>query len=180
MKIYLPSTEDGQGKDEALVRLAPDGDGERVLVVEDDDTVRMLVLEVLAELGYQAVEFADPLLAVPFLASEERIDLMISDVGLPGMNGRELAEIARTHRTDLPILFVHRLCGKRRHPRGLPRLQHEHDHQALLAGGFGGQDRRNGARAGKLEATFRRLARSLIPPPFAVQAKQGRKTHVRP
>ena len=77
-----------------------------MLLVEDDPAVRMLVREVLEELGYRAVEFADPLAALPYLASAEPIDLMISDVGLPGMNGRELAETARAHRPDLPILFI--------------------------------------------------------------------------
>jgi CheY-like chemotaxis protein len=43
---------------------------------------------------------------VPYLKSGERIDLMICDVGLPDMNGRELAETARAHRPELPILFV--------------------------------------------------------------------------
>ena len=66
----------------------------------------VLVREVLEELRYEAVEFADPLAALPFIAGSERIDLMISDVGLPGMNGRELAETARSHRPDLPILFI--------------------------------------------------------------------------
>ena len=49
---------------------------------------------------------ADPLAAAPYLASAERIDLMISDVGLPGMNGRQLAETARAHRPGLPILLI--------------------------------------------------------------------------
>ena len=53
-----------------------------------------------------AVEFADRLDAVPYLASGERIDLMIFDVGQPGMSGRELAETARVHSPDLPILFI--------------------------------------------------------------------------
>jgi CheY-like chemotaxis protein len=75
-------------------------------VIEDDPAVRMLVREVLDELQYRCVEFADPLEAVPFLASNEPIDLMISDVGLPGLNGRDLAERARAHRPDLPILFI--------------------------------------------------------------------------
>jgi signal transduction histidine kinase len=104
--LYLPTTEARPATPSIVVSSATPGDGERVLVVEDDAAVRMLVREVLEELRYQAVEFADPFAAVPYLASGERIDLMISDVGLPGMNGRELAETARAHRPGLPILFI--------------------------------------------------------------------------
>lgn len=106
VKLFLPTTEARPAASAELAPRAPHGAGERVLVIEDDPAVRMLVREVLEELHYQAVEFADPLAAVPFLTSKERIDLMISDVGLPGMNGRELAETARSYRPDLPILFI--------------------------------------------------------------------------
>ena len=80
--------------------------GETVLVVEDDPAVRLLVLEVLRELGYEAVEAADAQAALPVLDSARRIDLLVSDVGLPGMNGRQLAEIARQTRPALPVLFM--------------------------------------------------------------------------
>ncbi|CAI8893268.1 response regulator [Pseudomonas brassicacearum] len=81
-------------------------DGETVLIVEDDPAVRVLVSAVLSELGYAFVEAADANGAVPILQSGQRIDLLISDVGLPGMNGRQLAEIGRQIRPDLPILFI--------------------------------------------------------------------------
>jgi signal transduction histidine kinase len=106
VKVYLPTTDAQSTAAPTAASSAPHGDGERVLVVEDDAAVRMLVREVLEELQYQAVEFADPLAAIPYLASGERIDLMISDVGLPAMSGRELAETARLHRPNLPILFI--------------------------------------------------------------------------
>ena len=106
VKLYLPTTEAGPADAPVLPSPVPHGDGQQVLVVEDDAEVRTLVREVLEELHYHAVEFADPLEALPYLASGERIDLMISDVGLPTMNGRELAETARSHRPDLPILFI--------------------------------------------------------------------------
>jgi signal transduction histidine kinase len=106
VKLYLPITDAAPVTESALSSGAPQGTGERVIVVEDDPAVRMLVREVLDELQYRCVEFADPLEAVPFLASSEPIDLMISDVGLPGLNGRELAERARAHRPELPILFI--------------------------------------------------------------------------
>ncbi len=84
----------------------PRGAGETVLVVEDDPAVRQLVVEVLHELGYGALEASDGLQALPLLQSTRAIDLLISDVGLPGMNGRQLAEVAREHRPDLRVLFV--------------------------------------------------------------------------
>ncbi|ANJ56091.1 response regulator [Pseudomonas silesiensis] len=80
--------------------------GETVLIVEDDPAVRVLVSTVLSELGYAFVEAADADSAVPILDSAQRIDLMISDVGLPGMNGRQLAEIGRQYRPELKVLFI--------------------------------------------------------------------------
>ena len=84
----------------------PEGSGQTVLLVEDDPSVRLLVREVLEELRYAPLEAEEPNAAIAILGSGRHIDLMISDVGLPGMNGRQLAEVARQHRPDLPILFV--------------------------------------------------------------------------
>jgi PAS domain S-box-containing protein len=84
----------------------PQGSGETVLVVEDDPSVRLLIGEVLRDLGYSCLEASDSQIAMPLLASNVRMDLMITDVGLPGLNGRQLAEIAREHRSDLRVLFV--------------------------------------------------------------------------
>ncbi|WP_434573904.1 response regulator [Pseudomonas sp. Z3-8] len=81
-------------------------DGETVLIVEDDAAVRVLVSAVLSELGYAFVEAGDANAAMPILQSNQRIDLLISDVGLPGMNGRQLAEIGRQIRPDLKVLFI--------------------------------------------------------------------------
>ncbi len=81
--------------------------GETVLVVDDEPTVRMLVTEVLEELGYAAIEAADGAAGLKLLRSDVRIDLLVSDVGLPGgMNGRQMADAARVHRPDLKILFI--------------------------------------------------------------------------
>ncbi|WP_346656786.1 ATP-binding protein [Pseudomonas sp. SWRI18] len=80
--------------------------GETVLIVEDDPAVRVLVSTVLKELGYAYVEAGDAHSAVPIIESGQRIDLMISDVGLPGMNGRQLAEIGRQLRPGLKVLFI--------------------------------------------------------------------------
>lgn len=80
--------------------------GETVLVVEDEVAVRMLVIEVLEELGYQVLEAVDGTTALPFLQSDRRIDLLLSDIGLPGISGRQLAEIARQVRPQLNVLFI--------------------------------------------------------------------------
>ncbi|MNQ59243.1 Blue-light-activated protein [compost metagenome] len=80
--------------------------GETVMLVEDDAAVRMLVLDLLKELGYRAHEAEDAKDALPVLESDLRVDLLVTDVGLPGMNGRQLAEIARRHRPGLKVLFM--------------------------------------------------------------------------
>ena len=84
----------------------PRGRGETVLVVEDDISVRLLMTEVLNELGYRYMQAEDGLKAIPILESDAPIDLLVTDVGLPHMNGRQLAEIARKNRPDLKVLFV--------------------------------------------------------------------------
>ncbi|WP_108395689.1 response regulator [Devosia submarina] len=81
-------------------------DGETVLVIEDDDAVRMLIVEVLQDLGVHVMEAEDARSALPHIEGDGRIDLIVSDVGLPGLNGRKLAEIAREKRQSVPILFV--------------------------------------------------------------------------
>jgi PAS domain S-box-containing protein len=83
------------------------GKGETVLIVDDESSVRMLVTEVLASLGYVAIEAADSLAGLQILQSDVRIDLLITDVGLPGgINGRQMADAARVNRPDLPVLFI--------------------------------------------------------------------------
>jgi signal transduction histidine kinase/CheY-like chemotaxis protein len=105
--VYLPATHIAPDS-EARPPIEPGtaGEGECVLFVEDDSSVRMLIREVLQERGYYPIEAAEPQSALLILASEQRIDLLISDVGLPGMNGRQLAEAARKQRPELPILFI--------------------------------------------------------------------------
>lgn len=82
------------------------GYGESVLVVEDEEAVRMLVVDALRELGYTMLEACDSKSALPLLQGARRIDLLVSDVGLPGLNGRQLAEIARQYRPGLQVLFM--------------------------------------------------------------------------
>jgi signal transduction histidine kinase len=106
VELQLPRAAAGAAPQPGLRAQAPPGAGETVLVVEDDASVRLLVVEVLRELGYAAIEVAGGDAALEFLASARRIDLLVTDVGLPGLNGRQLAEIAREHRPDLPVLFM--------------------------------------------------------------------------
>ncbi len=84
---------------------------EVVLVVEDEDIVRLLVVEVLNDLGYRALEAADGPSALRILQSAQRIDLLITDIGLPDLNGRQVADAARVE-ASRPQDPVHdRLCG---------------------------------------------------------------------
>ncbi|HLZ99317.1 MAG TPA: PAS domain-containing protein [Steroidobacteraceae bacterium] len=81
--------------------------GETVLVVDDEDTVRMLVSEVLTDLGYTTIEAKDGVEATQILRSNRRIDLLVTDIGLPGgIDGHQLGVAARTCRPGLRILFI--------------------------------------------------------------------------
>ncbi len=82
------------------------GANEVVLIVEDQAVVRLLIVEALNDLGYQALETADSAAALRILQSSQRIDLLVSDIGLPGLNGRQLADAARVKRPGLKVLFV--------------------------------------------------------------------------
>jgi CheY-like chemotaxis protein len=107
--VYLPRHHGPADapEDSRPAELPRAGDGETVLVVDDEPTVRMLVMEVLEELGYHAIEAGDGASGLKVLQSDARIDLLITDVGLPGgMNGRQMADAARVGRPDLRILFI--------------------------------------------------------------------------
>lgn len=109
MCLYLPRWS-GEVSDEDPVRAAlagAPGHGETVLVIDDEPTVRMLVVEVLQEQGYAAIEAPDGPTGLAILRSDVRIDLLITDVGLPGgLNGRQVADAARETRPDLKVLFI--------------------------------------------------------------------------
>lgn len=107
--LFLPrsQTQTQQQEDHnAPVAIQGAQTNETVLVVEDEAAVRMLVVEVLQELGYKVLEAVDGISALPHLQSDQRIDLLVSDFGLPGLNGRQLAEVARQHRPELRVLFI--------------------------------------------------------------------------
>ena len=103
MPVVHEVTEDDDAPNAPPVSL---GAGQSILVVEDDEQVRMLVTVVLEDLGYTAEVVGDADGAIPILGSSKKIDLLITDVGLPGLNGRQLAEIARQSRPSLPVLFM--------------------------------------------------------------------------
>jgi CheY-like chemotaxis protein len=107
--LYLPRHYEAESDAEVetiAVEVPRAQSGETVLVVEDENAVRMLVIEVLEELGYTVLEAIDSKTAIPIFESDQRIDLLVSDVGLPGLNGRQLAEIARQQRPGLRVLFM--------------------------------------------------------------------------
>jgi len=110
VSIYLPRHRGAADPDDApssLPLAAQAGAGETVLVVDDEPAVRMLVTDVLHDLGYTAIEAADGADGLKILQSQARIDLLISDVGLPGMmNGRQMADAGRVNRPGLKVLFI--------------------------------------------------------------------------
>ena len=77
-----------------------------MLVVEDEPVVRAVILEMLDEQGYRTLEAVDGPSGLQILQGNEQIDLLVTDVGLPGMNGRQLADQARETRPGLKILFI--------------------------------------------------------------------------
>ena len=107
VRLYLPRDDDEMLSAPQTPPVdVPLGNGQTVLVVEDDAAVRMVVLDELSELGYRTIAAIDGPSALPILHSERAIDLLLTDVGLPGMNGRQVAEIARQHRPGLRVLFM--------------------------------------------------------------------------
>ena len=108
VKIYLPRYRgDAVIEGAKPVAVKPRAKAkEVVLVVEDEPVVRGLVIEMLVELGYSALEAEDGAGALAILSAAQPIDLLLTDVGLPGMNGRQLADAARERRPDLKVLFM--------------------------------------------------------------------------
>jgi CheY-like chemotaxis protein len=90
-----------------VISITDSADGETVLVIDDEPNLRMLMVEVLEEAGYVVIEAENGAAGLSVLQSDARIDLLITDVGLPGgLNGRQVAEAARNTRPDLKVLFV--------------------------------------------------------------------------
>lgn len=104
--IMLPGTNDPTGADAPAPVPDAKGSGEHVLIVEDMATVRLFVTEVLEDAGYRCTQAADIESALERLQNDPSIDLLLTDVGLPRMSGRELADVARGWHEGLPILFM--------------------------------------------------------------------------
>jgi hypothetical protein len=110
VKLYLPRF---YGEGEALeesptapIESERSEHEEVVLVVEDEQVVRDLVIDILRELGYRTLQALDGPGGLQIIETAARIDLLITDVGLPGLNGRQLADAARIARPDLKVLFI--------------------------------------------------------------------------
>ncbi len=110
VSIYLPRFMGDSDSEESAAALAEPpraADGQTALVVDDEPLIRMYVTEILEELGYGALEAVDGPSGLKIVNSDARIDLLITDVGLPnGMNGRQVADAARQVRPGLKVLFI--------------------------------------------------------------------------
>jgi CheY-like chemotaxis protein len=109
MSLYLPrdGSEETTVENALIVENVGKGDGETVLVVDDEETLRTVISEILSHEGYKVVLATDGPSAMRVIQSDIRIDLLITDVGLPnGMNGRQVADAARTMRPELNVLFI--------------------------------------------------------------------------
>ncbi|MDO9436609.1 response regulator [Hydrogenophaga sp.] len=102
----LGSDETEAGRD-THQRIEPQAHGEYILVVEDEEVIREIVVELLESQGYVVSSASTGAEALKMLDSDQKVDLLLTDVGLPGgMNGRQLAEVARKSRPALSVLFV--------------------------------------------------------------------------
>ena len=110
MRLYLPRFA-GAAEPAAVADATPGLErseaGETVLVVDDEETVRMLVSEALQDLGYRTLEAPHGPAGMVLLRSSARIDLLVTDVGMPGgMNGRQVADAGRVLRPGLKVLYM--------------------------------------------------------------------------
>ena len=132
--MYLPRFvgADLDGEDAAVAEQAhPRDTGGVVLVVEDEIVVRGLIIEELGELGYATLEAADGPEGLSILKSRRHIDLLVTDIGLPHLNGRQLADAARAFRPGLKILFMTGYAENAGSRYGLFATWHENDYQAI-------------------------------------------------
>jgi CheY-like chemotaxis protein len=109
VKLYLPRHEGGlqmPGNSEQPPSELAVGSGQTVMVIEDEPLIMMLILDTLEELGYKSIDAHDGPSGLRILQSSQRIDLLITDIGLPGLNGRQVADAARLVRPDLKVLFM--------------------------------------------------------------------------
>jgi PAS domain S-box-containing protein len=110
-KLYLPCNRVGPEDEVAEETTAPAPGAQtrttaRILIVDDEETFRMVVSETLQDMGFTTIQAADGAAALKVLHSDPGIDLLVTDIGLPGMDGQQLATAARLARPDLPIVFI--------------------------------------------------------------------------
>jgi signal transduction histidine kinase/CheY-like chemotaxis protein len=110
VSIYLPAYEGEMPSSTPAVQAADTGPSKKeicILLVDDETMVREPLAEVLVDLGYRVIQADDGAQGLDILKSTQRVDLLISDVGLPGhMNGRQLADAGRKLRPALKVLFI--------------------------------------------------------------------------
>jgi PAS domain S-box-containing protein len=127
VRLYLPRLDcESEQPDLQMLDAAPTdaGRGETVLLVEDEEGVRAAAAEHLRDLGYIVLEAADGPDALRLLRSGVHVDVLVTDVGLPGgMNGRQVADSAREHMPDLPVLFITGYAGVILHGQLAPRME---------------------------------------------------------
>jgi PAS domain S-box-containing protein len=104
--LMLPAAIDQTVAPPQMPETAELGAGEHVLIVEDTASVRMFVNEILTDAGYRCTQAADVATALSILEHDASVDLLLTDVGMPQMNGRELAQRMRDWRPNVPVLFM--------------------------------------------------------------------------
>jgi PAS domain S-box-containing protein len=104
--LMLPAAIDQTVEPQPLPERVELGAGEHVLIVEDTASVRMFVNEILTDAGYRCTQAGDVTTALSIAENDPTIDLLLTDVGMPMMNGRELAQRVRDWRPEVPVLFM--------------------------------------------------------------------------
>lgn len=105
--LFFPQCDEKEWKkEEDDIATVSRGNQEKILIVEDDPAILVMTETILEQLGYQIHGTQDPGEALTLAQSMDRIDLLITDVIMPGMNGRELASQLQTHFPSLDILFM--------------------------------------------------------------------------
>lgn len=123
VEVYLPRSEWTGAGGQPQEGQAPVCEACRVLVVDDDASVRGITTTFLDELGHQTLEAADAASALAMLERGERIDLLVTDFAMPGMSGAELAEHVRARWPDMPVLLLTGYADPAMHSAGYPVLR---------------------------------------------------------
>jgi two-component system, cell cycle sensor histidine kinase and response regulator CckA len=134
--VFLPHMESAPESDEAALRHSPAGGSETVLLVDDEDSVRLFVAHTLADAGYTVIEAENGEEALGTLRDHGgRIDLILTDMMMPLVGGRELARRVIALRPDLPLIFMSGYVGEGRpspDPRRHPFISKPFTPEALL------------------------------------------------